>query len=57
MATWKMVLRKAEPVGTLAVEADFCEAATKAEAEQIFNERHGPGRVVAGPLLVEDTPN
>jgi hypothetical protein len=57
MATWKMVLRKAEPVGTLAVEADHCEAATKAEAEKIFIERHGHGRVVAGPLLVEEAPN
>jgi hypothetical protein len=53
MATWKMILRKAEPPGTLAVEADFCEAEKKEEAAKIFEERHGVGRVVAGPMLVE----
>lgn len=53
MATWKMILRKAEPPGTLAIETDVCEAATKEEASKIFEERHGVGRVVAGPMLVE----
>lgn len=55
MATWKMVLRKAEPVGTLAIETDTCEAPNKAEAAKIFEERHGVGRVVAGPMLVEES--
>lgn len=50
MITWKIILRKAEPVGTLAVEVDTCEAATQAEARQIFEARHGVGRVVAGPF-------
>ncbi len=57
MATWKMILRKAEPPGTLAIETDTCEAANKDEASKIFEERHGVGRVVAGPLLVEENNN
>ena len=54
MATWKMILRKAEPPGTLAIEVDFCEADKKEDAAKIFEERHGVGRVVAGPMLVEN---
>lgn len=50
MITWKIILRKAEPVGTLAVETDTCEAATLNEARQIFEARHGTGRIVAGPM-------
>lgn len=53
MPTWKMILRKAEPPGTLAVEVDYCEAEKKEEASKIFEERHGVGRVVAGPMIVE----
>ena len=55
MATWKMILRKAEPPGTLAIEADTCEADNKEEQTKIFEARHGVGRVVAGPMLVEQS--
>jgi hypothetical protein len=54
MPTYKMILRKAEPPGTLAVEEDFCEAKSRDEAQKIFEERHGNGRVVAGPMKVEN---
>jgi hypothetical protein len=54
MPTYKIILRKPEPVGTLAVMEDFCEAKNREQATEIFLERHGPGRVVAGPLKVDD---
>lgn len=54
MATYKMILRKPEPPGTLAVEEDYCEANSRNEAQKIFEERHGTGRVVAGPMKVEN---
>ena len=50
MNIWKIILRKAEPVGTLAVETDTCEAATQEAARQIFEAKHGVGRIVAGPF-------
>ena len=50
MHIWKIILRKAEPVGTLAVETDTCEAATQEAARQIFETIHGVGRIVAGPF-------
>lgn len=52
MATWKMILRRPEPK-TLAIMEDRCEAKTAEEASKIFTDRHGPGRVVAGPFKVE----
>jgi len=54
MPTYKMILRKAEPAGTLAVVEDFCEAKSREEAQKIFEERHGNGRTVAGPMKVEN---
>jgi hypothetical protein len=54
MPTYKMILRQAEPPGTLAVEEDFCEAKNREEAQKIFEERHGAGRTVAGPMKVEN---
>lgn len=51
MATWRMILRKPEP-GTLDIMEDRCEAKNAEEASKIFNDRHGPGRVVAGPFKV-----
>lgn len=53
MATWKIILRKAEPVGTLAIETDTCEAETQEQARQIFEARHGNARTVAGPMREE----
>ncbi len=53
MPTYKMVLRQAEPAGTLAVMEDTCEAKNRDEAAKIFEERHGVKRIVAGPFLVE----
>jgi len=50
MATWKIILRKAEPLGTLEIEVDTCEAPTLEDARKIFEERHGVGRVVSGPM-------
>ncbi len=50
MHIWKIILRRADPVGTLAVETDTCEAATQEAARQIFEARHGVGRIVAGPF-------
>ena len=50
MHIWKIILRTAEPVGTLAVETDTCEAATQEAARQIFEAKHGVGRIVAGPF-------
>ena len=53
MPTYKIILRKPEPVGTLAVMEDFCEAKSQEQAQQIMTDRHGVGRVVAGPFKVE----
>lgn len=50
MATWRMILRK--PGKTLDIMEDRCEAKTAEEAMKIFDDRHGPGRVVAGPFKV-----
>jgi hypothetical protein len=50
MANWKIILRKAEPAGTLEIEVDTCEAPTQEDARKIFEERHGVGRVVSGPM-------
>lgn len=54
MAKYRMILRKAEPKGTLEIMEDFCEAKTQEEARKIFEERHGLGRVVSGPTKVKE---
>jgi hypothetical protein len=53
MKRWKMILRKTEPIGTLAIESVFCEAETMEKARQIFENTYGVTRIVAGPLLVD----
>lgn len=53
MPTYKMVFRKPEPPGTLDIMEDYCEAKTREEAQKIFESRHGPERIVAGPIKVE----
>ena len=53
MNTYKIIMRKKEPVGTLEMFEDFCEASTVREADQIFADRHGRGFVVAGPFKVD----
>jgi hypothetical protein len=53
MKRWKMILRKAEPIGTLAIESVFCEAETMEQARQFFENTYGVTRVVAGPILVD----
>lgn len=54
MYRYQIFLRKAEPVGTLEIIEDFCEAKSREEAQRIFEERHGFGRVVAGPNRIPD---
>ncbi len=52
MHTYHIIFRKPEPVGTLEIAEDFCEAKNREEAQKIFEERHGQGLVVAGPNRV-----
>ncbi len=54
MPTYKMILRRAEPPGTLLVEEVFCEANSREEAQKIFEDSYGAGRNVAGPMKVEN---
>lgn len=56
MYRYQIFLRKKEPVGTLEIVQDFCEAKNREEAQKIFEERHGFGLVVAGPNRVPDEP-
>ena len=53
MPTYRMIFRKPEPPGTLELMDDFVEAKNMEEAKRIFEERHGVGRVVAGPIKVD----
>jgi NADH:ubiquinone oxidoreductase subunit B-like Fe-S oxidoreductase len=56
MPTYKMIFRDAENPNTsdLHIIEDFCEAKTREEARQIFEDRHGVKYVVAGPIKVEE---
>jgi hypothetical protein len=58
MPTYKMILRDAENPNTsdLHIIEDFCEAANRDEASEIFTQRHGVKYVVAGPIKVESAP-
>lgn len=53
-----MILRDAENPNTsdLHIIEDFCEAANRDEASEIFTQRHGVKYVVAGPIKVESAP-
>jgi hypothetical protein len=55
MPTYKIILRDAENPTTseLHVIEDYCEAPNRTEAQKIFEERHGPRYIVAGPLKIE----
>lgn len=55
MYTYKIIMRKSEPVGTLEIFEDQCEAKNREEAQKIFEERHGTGYVVAGPNRVPNS--
>jgi hypothetical protein len=57
MPTYKMIFRKPEPLGTLDIMEDYCEAKNRDEASKIFESRHGVERVVAGPIKVENRPS
>jgi len=57
MYRYQIYLRKKEPPGTLEIVEDFCDAKNRQEAQQIFEERHGFGLVVAGPNRVPDQPS
>lgn len=56
MPTYKMYLRDAENPETseLHVIEVRCEAKTRQEAQQKFEEQYGTKHVVAGPIKVED---
>ena len=49
--TYKIILRADEK--TLAVQEDTCTASTAKDADDIFAQRHGRGRVVAGPYKID----
>lgn len=49
--TYKIVLRKDEK--TLALFEDTCTANSAKEADDIFAERHGRGKVVSGPFKID----
>ena len=52
MATYKMIIRV--EAGKSPLTQDTCEAKNKEEASKIFEERHTPARIVAGPTKVSD---
>ena len=54
MYTYRIIMRKPEPVGTLEMFEDRCEAKNRDEADRIFAERHGRGFVVSGPDRVRE---
>lgn len=54
MQTYEIIVRKREPVGTLEMLRDTCQAANRDEAQKIFEERHGQGFVVAGPNKIRE---
>jgi hypothetical protein len=54
MHTYEIIVRKKEPVGTLEMIRDTCQAKDRAEAQKIFEERHGHGFTVAGPNKVRE---
>ena len=52
MATYKMIIR--QEVGKAPITQDTCEEPSKEAAAKIFEERHGPAKIVAGPTKVSD---
>lgn len=56
MAIYKMIYRHPdnEP-NQIEVIDEYCEAKNRTEAALIFDSHHGQGRVVAGPLLIDET--
>lgn len=55
--TYKIIMRKKEPKGTLEMFEDTCQATTVKEADDIFAERHGRGFVVSGPYKIDPVTN
>lgn len=50
MHTYKIILRK--ETGKPQIKEDTCQARNNIEAAKIFDERHGPKNIVAGPFKV-----